>query len=211
MNVATNRNHARVWNYAQICDSNKVMQRLLFAAVACASLVVPAVAQGSADTSVRSATVSNQQIALLQGATSASLQRQKSDAMNLFQAAQFGLAAAAFKRICMLEPNNGSNHYWLAEACYEQSNFPLASSEFSQAANLDPQLETAHVRYAESILATRNFNQAREAALRAMPAIKDAQLKGRLMSVLRVSSKGMPHGPNTSSHSQFKCESRSSK
>ena len=178
-----------------------------------ASLGNPAMAQLSGDTALNKSNVSSspQQIAFLQTMGTVNLQRQKTDAMNLYQAMQFSLAGEAFKKVCLLEPNDGSNHYWLAESLYEQSSFAAASAEYSRAVALDPQMEKAHVRLAESILGTRNFPQARTAAVNALSAVHDERLKGRLWSVLRVASKGLPQTPNTAPHTANHCENRSTK
>ncbi len=200
---------------------NTALNRFLVATVAIAALassttrglaqsLEPGRAYAAGEGRAGSSAVGNPQIAFLQlGAVA--MQRQKADAMNLFQAMQFGLAADAYKKICVAEPNLGSNHYWLAESLYEQCQFAAASVEFSRAAALDPQNEKALVRLAESFVAARSYSQAKDAALQAMPNVHDERLRGRLTSVMRVALRGAPASANLAARSQNQVESRRTK
>jgi tetratricopeptide (TPR) repeat protein len=140
----------------------------------------------------------NVQIAYLQPAGSLTLQKQKDDAIGLFQAMQFAAAAESFKKLCVLDANSAYNHFWLAESLYEQNDFAAAANEFSRAVVLEPQNEKSQVRLAEATLASRDFSQAREAALRAVPNVRDERLKVRLANVLRVATMGAPKTPTCS-------------
>lgn len=148
----------------------------------------------------------NVQIACLQPIGGASLQKQKDDAMNLFQTMQFGAAREAYNKLCGQEPNSAYDHYWLAESLYELNDFNAAANEFSRAANLEPQNEKTQLRLVEATLATRNFSLAREVALRAVPNVRDERLKIRLANVLRVATMGPPKAP-TCGHAQNHLES----
>lgn len=137
----------------------------------------------------------NVQIAYLQPIGGMSLQKQKDDAMNLFQTMQFGAAREAYHKLCVQEPHSAYNHYWLAESLYELNDFGAAANEFSKAADLEPQNEKTQLRLVEATLATRNFSLAREVALRAVPNVRDERLKIRLANVLRVATMGPPKAP----------------
>jgi tetratricopeptide (TPR) repeat protein len=131
--------------------------------------------------------------------------------MSLYQAAQFSLAEEAFRRLSVLEPADASHHYWVAESCYEQSHYIDSIAEFSRSLALSPDDEISQVRLVESVLASRNFSQAKASAAKALDRVKNLRLRERLSSVVQISSKGMPLPPDTSSRSQFGCETGRSK
>lgn len=193
------------------------MQSILIGCIliGCISLVsvLPAngqLGQGS-NSNLNDAGTSNRQIAFLQGVSSGGLERRRADAMSLYQAAQFGLAEEAFRRLCVLEPTVALNHYWVGESCYEQSHYADAMKAFSKSVALSPDVEIAQVRLAEAVLATRNFSQAKDLAVKSLGKVREPRLRERLSSVVRVSSKGLPLAPDTHSRSPLVCETGNSK